>query len=213
MIQALAALGLLLFSACTAARQATRDQDDEGTKTPSAGNRREVLANDRPLVEAGGFDAFVVGRMRADDRFRFYTFGASYCPACRSHEQTMARLQALFPNIDYTSIDTERMQSYNPPPAIPFTILQYSDCPVIPMIPGALSFDASMRMMVSLQGACAQREKEGGAEESPPAPKPSPEQEPAPEKTQPTEPKPKEEKKPERKSPPPRYREGATALA
>lgn len=182
---ALAVVGLLFLAGCTASGVTARAEERDRTKGREGGrseptpvrNRREDLADDRPIAEAGGLDSYIAARMRPDSRFRFYTVAAAWCPACRTHDRTMTALQQRRGDVDYTRIDADGIQTMEPPPGIPATLMQYGECPMVPTFYGAVDLPQLEGLMTLLQRGCSRVDQllEGeDAEEQDPLPPPPP---------------------------------------
>lgn len=117
-------------------------------------NAWEDLPDDQSIAEAGGLDCFVRGRRRPDNRFRFYTIAAMWCPACRLHDEAMVALQRRRGDVDYTRIDANGALVLSPK-GIPDTLLQYDKCSFVMRISGFFSLPQLEENMLKLQRWCS----------------------------------------------------------
>lgn len=125
--------------------------------------------NEEALMAAGGIDAFVTEGARPDSRFHVYSYRADWCQASRLQEKSIDLVATVRGDVDYTPLDIEKIEGMWTPNVLPYTIVQYSDCPAVVTFLGAKPASIIDVMLQGLQQACEEVMRED-PEESPEEP-------------------------------------------
>ncbi len=129
--------------------------------------------NEEALMAAGGIDAFVAEGAHPDSRFHIYSYRADWCRASRLHDASIAEVATVRGDLDYTPLDVEKIEGIWTPDRLPYTIVQYSDCPAVATFLGAAPPLIVDMLLQGLRQACEEAER-SIPEKSPEGPKERP---------------------------------------
>lgn len=127
--------------------------DVESKPEPEAGVANFVGYN--VVLEAGGIKEWVERQLKPDDRFRVYSLFSNVSPVCGERDPVVQSLLTHRNDIDYTCIDVDGYVEMETLSASPLTIIQYSDCDDLLVVPERVNEAEFDQFFKSLEAMCS----------------------------------------------------------